>query len=168
MLKWREGFDRKILERGRDSFKNQAVWGLTRGAGGWEAVVIGTEMYPVEIALDGGTVSRTECACPYAEKGHRCKHMAAVLYTLEARWPEVLEDRDEALAGKMEEWSSEEVELALKLAIDVRSMRCTALLLNRSDGNNHFSPDEFNWIRYSPILYITSPIPLAIDSEKTP
>ena len=143
MLKWQELFPPHILHRGEDCFQNSAVWGLGRGAAGWEAVVVGTELYPVEIVIDRGEITRAECACPFAEKGKRCKHMAAVLYSMEERWPEVLADRDDALSEKLPDYSSDETDTALKLAIDVLSMRCTALLLNRSNGEDRFSPDEF-------------------------
>ena len=143
MLKWHELFLPKILQRGRECAENSAVWGLGRGAAGWEAVVVGTELYPVEISIERGEITRAECGCPFAEKGMRCKHMAAVLYCMEERWPEVMADRDDALSRKLPNFSSDEVDTALKLAIDVLSMRCTALLLNRSNGDDYFSPDEF-------------------------
>ena len=143
MLKWREGFQNKILERGRECCDNKSVYGLTRGVSGWEAVVVGTEMYPVEIIIEKGGLVRASCTCPYAEKGQRCKHMAAVLYCMEKRWPEVMADRDTALAKKVGEYSSDEADMALKLSIDVNSTRCIALLLNRNNTENCFSPDEF-------------------------
>jgi len=143
MMNWRAGFAGPILQRGRDCLKKHAVWGLTRGPATWEAVVVGTEMYPVEISLNRDGVAAARCACPYARKGQRCKHMAAVLYCMEQLWPEVAEDRDEKLAGKIDGYSSDEVDLALKFAIDIGSMRCTALLLNRSKGEERYSPDDF-------------------------
>ena len=143
MLNWRAGFTGPILQRGRDCLKKHAVWGLTRGPDSWEAIVVGTEMYPVEISLSGDGIAAARCACPYAQKGQRCKHMAAVLYCMEQLWPEVSEDRDDKLTGKICEYSSDEVDLALKYAIDLHSMRCTALLLNRSKGEERYSPDEF-------------------------
>lgn len=143
MLNWREGFPTKILQRGRECLKNRAVWGLNRGSEGWEAIVVGTEMYPVEISLGKDGITGAWCACPFAQKGQRCKHMAAVLYTMEQLWPEILQDRDDRLVKKLDDYSSNEIDLALKLSIDIFSIRCTAVLLNRSRGEERFSPDEF-------------------------
>ena len=143
MLNWRSGFTRQILQRGNDCRKNHAVWGLNRGPSSWEAVVVGTEMYPVEIAFNQDGITDAHCACPFVQKGQRCKHMAAVLLSMEQRWPEILQDRDDKLAKKLDSYSSDEIDLALKFSIDVLSMRCTALLLNRSKGEERFSPDEF-------------------------
>ena len=126
MLNWRSGFTRQILQRGNDCRKNHAVWGLNRGPSSWEAVVVGTEMYPVEIAFNQDGITD-----------------AAVLLSMERRWPESLQDRDDKLAKKLDSYSSDEIDLALKFSIDVLSMHCTALLLNRSKGEERFSPDEF-------------------------
>lgn len=143
MLNWQEGFQNTILQRGMECFENKAVHGLTHSASGWEAVVIGSEMYPVEIVIEKGKVIHAVCACPYANKGHRCKHMAAVLYSMEHRWPEIIADQDDLLSEKVSEYSSIETNLALKFSIDVGSIRCSALLLNRSNLRNCSHPDEF-------------------------
>ncbi len=45
-----------------------------------KAVVQGTDFYHVEIKLNGNKIIGMSCDCPYAQDGHNCKHMAAVLY----------------------------------------------------------------------------------------
>ena len=81
---WERSFSPQILSRGRNYYQNGAVSQLTRNAKGYTAVVEGTEDYCVEVEMEGSTVEFMDCDCPYAEDGNNCKHMAAVLYAIEA------------------------------------------------------------------------------------
>ncbi len=144
MLTWTNRFEGMIIGRGKKLASEGAV-GLHRASPGWEAMVVGTELYTVRVQLAGGQVTRLACNCPYAEHGKNCKHMAAVFLVLEKRAPEILTDDDAALAGRLGTLSSADEEDALQLAIDLNSTRCTALLLNHraGEGAPRYAPEEF-------------------------
>lgn len=72
----------KIVQRGFDYFKSQAVGDLDEDTPGmWSAVVFGSEDYEVEVELSGRNVADVFCDCPY-DGGPHCKHIVAVLYAL--------------------------------------------------------------------------------------
>lgn len=81
---WRSLFEERILERGREYWRQGHVDELRCGADSICAVVYGSEDYDVEIWLDDGWVNDMYCSCPYAEDHAACKHMAAVLFAAEA------------------------------------------------------------------------------------
>lgn len=83
MKNWESLFKKHILERGHSYYISGAVGGVNKTSAGFTAVVEGTEDYEVEIALQGDVIQDMYCTCPYAEDGNYCKHMAAVLYSLE-------------------------------------------------------------------------------------
>ena len=87
---WHTGFEGAILGRGKTCFKDGAVVGLYRGPLAWQALVVGTELYRVSAGIERGRVAALHCSCPHAQKGNRCKHMAALFYQLEAQGREVL------------------------------------------------------------------------------
>lgn len=81
MTHWKYLFESHILERGKNYYKAGAVTKVKKDANGdYEAVVVGSEDYQVEINFEQGDLW---CECPYAEDGKHCKHMASVLYYLE-------------------------------------------------------------------------------------
>ena len=81
---WKNRVPPHILERGRAYFDEGRVLGLERSADGYTACVDGTEEYAVEILLEGDSIEDMICDCPYAEDGNVCKHMAAVLFAVDA------------------------------------------------------------------------------------
>ena len=145
MLTWTDHFEGWIIGRGQQVVTDGSVVGLCRAMRGWEATVVGTELYTAWVQIDRGRVTGLRCSCPYAQDGKNCKHMAAVFLTLEKRYPAVLRDDDRALTQQLESLSTDEAESTLQFAIDVNSTRCTALLLNhrRPAGQPVFSLDEF-------------------------
>ena len=78
-MKWENKFQKHILERGYNYTYNVKNLKMTDSM--VEAVVSGTEDYMVKINLDDYSMS---CTCPYFERAN-CKHIAAVLYYLEAQ-----------------------------------------------------------------------------------
>lgn len=84
MKSWKDWFQPHILERGRVYFNEDRVSDLERTEDGYTAFVDGTEEYRVEILLDGDSIEDMLCDCPYAEDGNYCKHMAAVLFAVDA------------------------------------------------------------------------------------
>lgn len=81
---WQYMFYSKILSRGWNYYNDGSVENLHRIGHKIHAVVLGSEEYEVSIELTGGAVSEMYCTCPFAEGGECCKHMAAVLYAIDA------------------------------------------------------------------------------------
>lgn len=76
-------FQPHILMRGLDYFGSDHVIALEKVNQEYQAIVSGTVDYDVHISLnDYGTITYMSCTCPYAEDGHNCKHMAAVLFAI--------------------------------------------------------------------------------------
>ena len=79
-MEWETYFQKRILDRGYDYYFDDRVDNLHIKPNRIKAVVNGTDFYHVEIKLNGNKIIGMSCDCPYAEDGHNCKHMAAVLY----------------------------------------------------------------------------------------
>ena len=79
-MEWETYFQKRILDRGYDYYFDDRVEDLRINSNRIKAVVNGTDFYHVEIKLNGNKIIGKSCDCPYAEDGHNCKHMAAVLY----------------------------------------------------------------------------------------
>ena len=82
---WQGQFRQIILNRGFEYYLEGNVRDVTKEDFGYSATVEGTDIYNVEIHMDGKEVIGLECDCPYACDGHLCKHMAAVLFEIEER-----------------------------------------------------------------------------------
>ncbi len=83
-MDWKKLFDSKILKRGYDYFRNNAVEDIDISESSINACVFGSEDYEVEISLKSGRIKAMYCSCPYADGGENCKHMAAALYLWES------------------------------------------------------------------------------------
>ncbi len=59
-----------------------------------QAIVSGVDDYEVEINFHNNHITDMYCSCPYAEDGHNCKHMAAVLYKWEEYENLTIQDQD--------------------------------------------------------------------------
>lgn len=87
-------FQRKILYRGLDYYKNHRVKRIVQVDNGYLATVDGSEDYEVFIEVnDNDEVVSMTCNCPYAKKGHYCKHEAAVLFEIYGE-EEVIDDEN--------------------------------------------------------------------------
>lgn len=84
MTSWQDWFQPHILERGRVYYDEGRVSELEYTEDGYTACVEGTWEYKVEILLNRGIIEDMLCDCPYAEDGNTCKHMAAVLFAIDA------------------------------------------------------------------------------------
>lgn len=82
-MNWKQKFNRTILERGNEYYKQKQVHILYTSDSRYNAMVIGTSIYHVEIEVKNGEAVDMSCSCPYSEKGYYCKHMAAVMYAIE-------------------------------------------------------------------------------------
>lgn len=84
-MDWKNRFNTEILERGKYYYQHKHVYGLSSKRGIYTANVIGSSVYHVETKIQNGDITYIMCTCPHARKGYYCKHMAAVLFALEAR-----------------------------------------------------------------------------------
>lgn len=82
-------FSKKILDRGYDYYRDNAVEDMESSDNVINAVVTGSDDYEVEIVLSDSKIEDMYCSCPYASDGNYCKHMAAVLY----EWDEHKDDK---------------------------------------------------------------------------
>lgn len=80
---WEDYFASRILQRGLNYYHSGAILDLTETECGYEAVVLGSEEYAVDISITPDGELDMLCDCPYAEQGENCKHMAAVLYAVQ-------------------------------------------------------------------------------------
>ena len=92
---WKGWFPPGTLEKGLDHYESGAVSDLKTTECGYEAVVLGSREYHVEIELNDGEISGMYCNCPYADDGSFCKHMAAVLFEIEDQEEDETEDERE-------------------------------------------------------------------------
>ncbi|MDX1993200.1 MAG: SWIM zinc finger family protein [bacterium] len=76
--------DKSILQKGRQYFKGGQVTSLDEDGSVWTATVIGSDTYEVVIDATRPKDVETECDCPY-DWGPTCKHVAAVLYAIQAQ-----------------------------------------------------------------------------------
>ena len=83
MANWRNLFKPWILARGQEYFECGQVAELKEVGSVVTAEVSGSKAYRVEIYRSGERVIRMSCDCPHAVGGENCKHMAAVLLTLD-------------------------------------------------------------------------------------
>lgn len=80
----------EILKRGRDYYRNHHISDLSfDDEAEWTAQVEGTETYDVVITQQPGGDLTWDCTCPYAESA-ACKHIAAVLYAIEADYSDAI------------------------------------------------------------------------------
>lgn len=99
-LNWKRYFLPYVLERGRKYVREHRVESITQTKTGYEATVMGEEVYHVVIRMAGENIEQMECDCFYVKnKGEHCKHMAAVLYELEA----MREQEEEMRRGQLPE-----------------------------------------------------------------
>ena len=80
-MEWERYFDEKILMNGYAYYRDDKVKVISYTKNTMSAIVEGTESYYVFVDKD--RLKDMRCTCPYHEKGHNCKHMVAVLHTLD-------------------------------------------------------------------------------------
>lgn len=89
-MDWYTLFRPHILDRGIEYYEDGYVKDFSYSDDEIVAQVEGTDVYDVQIMLDGEEVIDMYCSCPYAADGRNCKHMAAVLFKFE----EILYEKD--------------------------------------------------------------------------
>ena len=79
---FKDNISEVILERGLRYFENGRVSYIEEiEDGSWDAEVMGTENYQVNVVCNDTSISNWDCDCPY-EDGPVCKHVVAVLYAI--------------------------------------------------------------------------------------
>lgn len=89
-INWTGLFADKILKRGWQYCQENRVAEVklmrsTPAGDRYGAIVIGNDVYFVQIVVGETSIVDMKCECPYARDGHRCKHMAAALYEMQNR-----------------------------------------------------------------------------------
>ena len=85
MTDWKKYFNSTILSRGRQYYHEGRVKRLTHRDHEWFADVKGSRSYNVIARMgEDGDIEDMECSCLYAYSGQNSKHMAALLYAVEA------------------------------------------------------------------------------------
>ncbi len=108
MKEWKTIFHKNILSQGKDYYERGRVFDLKEKQGVYTATVIERKTYAVRIiARDNGSYNMN-CKCPFAKGGGNCRHMAAVLYAIEAGKPEDIAEKEEK--GNPESCSEPEVQ----------------------------------------------------------
>ena len=103
MPNWKNMFKPWILARGQEYFDCGQVVKLEEDGSAVRAEVSGSRAYHVEIHRSGERVHCMSCDCPHAAGGENCKHMAAVLMTLDEKTAPPRLDWQSALAQMLEE-----------------------------------------------------------------
>lgn len=131
-MEWETYFQKRILDRGYDYYFDERVEDLRINSNRIKAVVSGTDFYHVEIKLNGNQIIGMSCDCPYAQDGHNCKHMAAVLYEWQLRVT-----HPEIDSSQLVEDASEE---------DIRSFLVKLLEdnLNLGESFKHYTQNEIS------------------------
>ncbi len=80
---WKSAFPREILKRGKKYYETGRVRDFFEIKNYCAADVYGSDIYEVEIGNPGKSNMAVRCDCPYARKGYRCKHEAAVMFKWE-------------------------------------------------------------------------------------
>ena len=88
-MNWKRKFRDLILDRGRNYYMRNRVYGLTYRNNIFTARVLGSHAYDVEIKIREDDIIYMKCSCPYAVSGAYCKHMAAVMYAIEEEGEEL-------------------------------------------------------------------------------
>ncbi|WP_047999471.1 SWIM zinc finger family protein [Lactiplantibacillus herbarum] len=118
-MDWEQLFQSRILNRGFDYYMQGLIENFKMTSKHVSAQVLGSENYQVDIKLQGDHVQVATCDCPYAAEHEYCKHMAAVLYEMDAR-NEVSQFDDEAdtIAALVDRISEREVRAFLSAMLE--------------------------------------------------
>ncbi len=167
IIGWKSLFARRILERGEDYAYGGAVHDIEQKGDRITAEVDGTETYHVMIELEQDEVVDMFCSCPYAMDGNSCKHMAAVLYTIEDLPDEelLLQERTDAVSIRelLKDAGQEEMrEFILKQAQNDVSF---ANLVRISFGHDDQSIDEAALIREADLIMMSCTEDYYVDEE---
>lgn len=97
IVAWQKEFPKEALEKGFTDYQEGVVTGLKKRPYGFEATVAQSGLETVEIHTEGSSIRLLKCTCGDSRTHGHCRHMAAVLMTLDDMLPmpltfEVAED----------------------------------------------------------------------------
>lgn len=81
-MKWQNYFPWKILQRGREYYREGNIDDIIIDGLSLEAYVFGRELYHVHVKITENHKLAMDCSCPYNATGP-CKHLAAALFLAE-------------------------------------------------------------------------------------
>lgn len=157
MMNWQQYFKPWILERGYDYYEMGNVDIISHKDTVIEANVDGSQVYRVHI--DMNDIQQMTCTCPHFEDGNYCKHLAAVLYAVDATAPLPYDEEDEyddededgnydhnpyydygdEIEEVIEKCNKQELKEILKLALQSQSKAVDVLLEKRKKYPPKFS-----------------------------
>lgn len=150
---FKEVIANQILERGRSYFGSGRVQDLEmEEEGHWSAQVLGSEDYDVEIEqTETGTLD-CSCTCPY-DYGPYCKHIAAVLFAIEAGAPQETRKRGRQKPKARQQSQEEQLSAALNMA---PQEELVSVLLDLAGSDNQIADQlllRFNVVKEDKAAY---------------
>lgn len=156
----------KILARGEEYYITDAIESLEEVSPGvWNATVIGSDEYSVNVCLKGDEVISWDCDCPY--DGDLCKHVVAVLLTIRnnkkkkcftPQVEEVLVERvEEAPMLTEEEAPVEMVDENIKKLVSFIEPKVLATFVSEY-ASTHTDLKEALQQRFAPVVNKTNPV----------
>lgn len=103
MSSWKNLFTDTILSRGLDYYYDDRITNIRTKDGIILANVQGTYNYNVAIKIVNNQIKAISCNCPYSNEGFYCKHMAAVLYTLDDSQNKKIKEMSETITDNSED-----------------------------------------------------------------
>ncbi|WP_294578273.1 exonuclease domain-containing protein [uncultured Thomasclavelia sp.] len=77
---WQSLFQPSIVSRGQALYQEDKVAIIFQDENQIVGNVAGSENYLVSLMIANQKIKKLSCSCPYASRGRRCKHMAALLF----------------------------------------------------------------------------------------
>ena len=90
IVAWQKQFQSDALNQGFIDYQDGVVTGLKKRPYGFEASVAEGKLETVEIHVEGSVITRLACTCDGAVEDGVCRHMVAVLLTLDEMLPQPL------------------------------------------------------------------------------
>lgn len=109
MREWKNAFHQSTLDQGKEFFERGKVIEFKEQNGVYTAAIIDRQRYSIRIVAKGEEEPyKMSCKCPLAKGGGKCKHMAALLYAIEANTAEPKENTQEAGQNMLKKQESPE------------------------------------------------------------
>lgn len=118
-MDWEQLFQARILNRGFDYYEQGLIKKFKMTSKHVSAQVLGSECYRVDIKLQHGHIQAATCDCPYAVEHEYCKHMAAVLYEMDAQNEAIQpDDKPDTITALVDRTSEREVRAFLSAILE--------------------------------------------------
>lgn len=90
IVSWQKEFQKDVLDRGFADYQDGTVTGLKKTSDGFEASVAEGKLETVRIHAENGIIRSMKCTCDEARQNGQCRHVVAVLMTLDEMLPKPL------------------------------------------------------------------------------